>query len=123
MLLLLSYIWLVTVIGYFVTRTWKHGLINPSGYIPSWWPYGHNGWLAYCRFVPSAYLAIVVGGAGLFAPYPLDIVGISLTVVGSFAAWSTVLINRPRFLVPPARRSDLGILTEWLERRADKRAG
>ena len=114
---LLAVIWLVTVCGYCTLRIWRHGVLNPSGYIPPWWPYGEDGWLAYNRSMPTCYIAVVVGMVSIFFGHPIDTVGVSVMALGGPVALAIVFFNQPRFLVPPARRSDPGLLAERTARR------
>jgi hypothetical protein len=109
-LLYLSFVVVLLGLAWRVPFVWRHGQATRSGRPPSWWAWGVGGWQAYARGLPSVagfwafgFAATLLGGriSGLMLA--------GAAVCGCLAA-SVVLFNRPRFVVPPPRRADKGLL-------------
>src|SRR5690242_19159269 len=99
--------------AYAIPLAWRTGYVNRSGRAPGWWPYGAAGWLAYARLIPSACIGMCLGMASF-------VVGglISSVLLWAGAAWlvvagTAILVNQPKFVVPPARRHDPGLAVSW----------
>jgi len=98
---------------------------------PGWWPFGDGLWRGATRSIllilPLVMIFIVLGWSfNHVDPSSLlyDLLGAAsflvLMVMLGLAA-SIALVNRPRWAVPRAMRSHLGILAERRRRRAARR--
>jgi hypothetical protein len=99
-------VFLVVGVGLRLPGIWRTGRVWGDA-PPGWWPWGVAGYRAYARAAPTlcVWMAVCVP-AVLTGSRVLLAAVIALTVLAIVVA----LVNRPRFVVPPARRGDPGLL-------------
>jgi hypothetical protein len=109
-------------------RLWRNE-IRSFDRMQAWWPLGMALWRGWVRGMPLAFFAgcflLVAVIVGAFVPQDSDSEGFAapawyvIPVLGTFFMslvlfFSVVLVNRPRFVVPPHLRDQPGALKEWL---------
>jgi hypothetical protein len=113
-----------------LVRLWRREVFSAD--MPSWWPYGGALWRGYVRAMPVGSISFLVLMAGLliliFVPTEGGCCGFAvpnwfvfpflISFFGTLGlALSVILFNRPRFIVPPHLRSQVGAISEWLRSR------
>lgn len=119
-------------------RYWRHEITVLDRGAPTWWPYGAALWRAWIRtsaisgtWLLSAsigYLLLVLGPdptwpIAVVIGYRAVAVGVPLTLL--VAAFTVILFNRPRIVVPPYLRHQPGAVAEWISaiRDSHRQAG
>jgi hypothetical protein len=77
----------------------------------------------------SAGFAVITVIAGVFSPQPrpgsvvfwVDVPALAVVLVFTSILMSVIWFNRPRFIVPPHLRGELGAVAEWRRSRRAKR--
>jgi hypothetical protein len=114
------------------------GSRRTHGEIPFfWWPYGEASrrdairglvaaiCAAWALLVAGvvAVLSAHVSGRGVHVLHAVSLIFIGIFVVFLILHFTVMLLNKPKFIVPPSQRAEPGVLAERSSRRRDTRAG
>jgi hypothetical protein len=109
----LIFVGAVGIVVAFVPRIWRTGRIYKSDRMPTWWPYGERAWSAHTRSVPTAAIGACFGTASFVATGTLSGVLFAGCLVCAAVWMFIIILNHPKFAVPPSKRSDTGLAVDW----------
>jgi hypothetical protein len=97
-----------------VVRLWR----APPGHVSyrkaPWWPWGETLWQGYRRtLLPAALVSVCFALALTLPPSAGVYFGVAAFVVLVPVMIAIVLFNHPKFLVPPACRTQRGLISSW----------
>jgi L-lactate permease len=115
------FFWVMALIGTFsLLQLWRQPIEHWSHSMPKEWPSSERAWRAYRRGMLPALLFVVLMALSFTLPqFVLAFALLLVAVVLPLLALVT-LLNRPKFLVPPAQRRERGLLQELLDRRSSE---
>jgi hypothetical protein len=114
--------WLLSAFLVFALfATWNAPHDHRSVAQPGWWVWGERSWRGYRRAQVAWVLVMLSFALILTVPSPagpvLGLGGFGLAVVSLV---TIVLFNQPKWMVPPAMRTDTGLIHGWRRKRSEE---